>query len=94
MQIVDDQLRRAWSYCASDEAVLVIGVDQMILIPPRQLGLAQGNQAAVKAAGIGTPGSQQCRRGQHDRPHHKLGRDICRCTFWHPFGNVRALSGY
>jgi hypothetical protein len=61
----------------------------MILIQPGQLGLVQGNQAAVKAAGIGTPGSQQCRRGEHDRPHLKLGQHILRCTFWHPL----AMSG-
>ena len=65
----------------------------MILIQPGQLGLVQGNQAAVKAAGIGTPGSQQCRRGEHDRPHLKLGQHILSCTFWHLLGNVRALSG-
>jgi hypothetical protein len=65
----------------------------MILIQPGQLGLVQGNQAAVKAAGIGTPGSQQCRRGEHDRPILSLVSTFLDALFG-TFGNVRALSGY
>jgi hypothetical protein len=66
----------------------------MILIPPRQLGLAQGNQAAVKAAGIGTPGSQQCRRGASTMGLILGLASTFVDALFGTFANVRALSGY
>ncbi len=58
--------------------------------------LVQGNQAAVEATVIRTPGKRVHKwaaEGRHDTPHHRCGELICGCIFLHPPANVRALFG-